>query len=89
MLPYNNWMGECVEILARSPDLVDQRVAAWVKMWRITEETALYLGLDDASTEIELHSARLQAVLKRFEKRMEEWLRNTDPAILTCKHPPN
>jgi hypothetical protein len=86
MLPYNNWMGECVEFLAQSPDLVDKRVAAWAKMYRITEETALLFGFDDASTEIAMNETRLQAVLKRFAKRMDEWLRDVDPTIPTRRY---
>jgi hypothetical protein len=80
-------MGECLDLLSHSSDIINRRTAAWVKLHRITEETAQYIGLDDASTKVELSDSRLTAALKNFERRMEDWLRTTEPELLQSNLP--
>lgn len=81
VLQFNKWMGECLNLLKNSSSPHDRQVAAWTELQRIADEVAISLGFDDPSTEIDLDDARLQVIVKAFDRRMEEWNKNVEPEI--------
>ena len=82
ILSFNSWMAESLSLLDKSPLLVDQRIAAWVRLQCIADETTTAFGFDDASTSFSLDELRMQAILRSFERRMEEWKQSTAPGVL-------
>ena len=82
ILSFNSWMAESLSLLDKSPLLVDQRIAAWVRLQRIADEATTAFGLDDASTSFSLDELRMQVTLRSFERRMEEWKQSTAPGVL-------
>ncbi|OCK80575.1 hypothetical protein K432DRAFT_434659 [Lepidopterella palustris CBS 459.81] len=81
ILLFNSWMGECLTLLDKSPIMLDKRMAAWVKLQRIVDETTLSFGFDDASTSFSLTELRMQVILRQFERQMDDWKRSLSPGI--------
>ena len=81
-LPFNNWMGECLEFLERSSSLLDKRLAAWVRLTRIGEDASVSFGFDDPSTGVNVAEPRLNAIVKTFERRMGEWKKATSEEVI-------
>ena len=82
ILSFNSWMAESLLLLDKSPLLVDQRIAAWVRLQRIADEATTAFGLDDASTSFSLDELRMQVTLRSFDRRMEEWKQSTAQGVL-------
>lgn len=82
ILSFNSWMAESLSLLDKSPLLMDQRIAALVRLQRIADEATTAFGFDDASTSFSLDELRMQVTLRSFERRMEEWRQSTAPGVL-------
>lgn len=84
MMRFTSWMAECVECLENSSEAAptDKRLAAWVKLQRIMEETVTSFALDDPDATVSLVDPRVQLRLKGFEKQLEEWKKNIDPHVM-------
>ncbi|MCJ1400807.1 hypothetical protein MMC11_004015 [Xylographa trunciseda] len=82
MLLFNNWMGECLRLLEESPAILDRRLAALVTLQRIADEASTSFGFDDPSTTISLSETHTMAIVKSFERHMEEWKRIHSPDIV-------
>ena len=87
LLQFNDWMNECVQQLERSPHRIDQHLAVWFELQRITDEAMSSFGLDDTSASSPLTESRVQAVLRWFDKRMETWRKSTPNDMLTGVFP--
>ena len=85
ILLFNAWMGECETMLIKSPKTEDKRLIAWLHLQRIADEAYTAFGFDDASTSFELSALRLQAILKIFERRMQEWRKAVPDEVMTSK----
>ncbi|KAL2012982.1 hypothetical protein VTN00DRAFT_507 [Thermoascus crustaceus] len=83
ILLFNDWISECVNHLDRSPRMTDRHLAAWFGLQRIVDEAMSSFGLDDTSSATTLTEARIQAVLRWFDDRMQAWKKNTSPDLLT------
>ncbi|KAH8700423.1 hypothetical protein BGW36DRAFT_291319 [Talaromyces proteolyticus] len=83
MLQYNDWIKECVRMLSRSPIDSDKRLAMWFELQTITDEALSSFGLDDTSSTAPLTETRVNAVLRLFDKKMDDWKENLDPEDLT------
>lgn len=80
-------MGECEALLLKSPSNHDKMLIAWLRLQRIADEAFTAFGFDDASTSFTLSELRLQAILKIFERRMQEWRKAVPDEIMTSKLP--
>lgn len=85
ILLYNAWMGECEALLLKSPKSEDKHLIAWLRLQRIADEAYTAFGFDDASTSFSLSELRLQAILKIFERRMQEWRKAVPDEVMTSK----
>ena len=85
MLLFNKWMGECLDLLKKAPSILDRRLAAWVELQRIADDTSTSFGFDDPSTDINITDSRMQTIIKSFERRMEDWKRVIVPEIMDGK----
>ncbi|EEA21719.1 C6 finger domain protein, putative [Talaromyces marneffei ATCC 18224] len=83
LLPCNDWIKECVRLLSRSPYSSDRRYASWFGLQVITDEALSSFGLDDTSSTAPLSEARVNGVLRLFDKKMEDWEEDIDPDYLT------
>lgn len=83
MLLYNDWVKECVNHLASSPHIIDRRTATWFELQKMIDEAMTSFGLDDTSSTAPLTESRVQAVLRWFDNRMQDWKKNTPPDLLT------
>lgn len=83
LLPYNDWIKECVRLLSRSPHDSDRRYASWFGLQIITDEALSSFGLDDTSSTALLSETRVNGVLRLFDKKMEDWKEDIDPEFLT------
>lgn len=83
ILTFNAWMEECVALLEKSPILEDRRIIAWLKLQRISDEANTAFGFDDASTSFSLSELRLQAILKIFDRKMQDWKKSIPTEVLT------
>ncbi|KAF2841909.1 hypothetical protein M501DRAFT_911405, partial [Patellaria atrata CBS 101060] len=91
MLLFNNWMMECEAMLSQSPFLHDKRIASWAQLNRIAEEASIGYGFDDPTTVLRIPVSQMLAVVRTFDRRMEEWRRravedNTDVYGLATSH---
>jgi hypothetical protein len=68
-------MGECEALLLKSPKIQDKTLI----------EAYTAFGFDDASTSFTLSELRLQAILKIFERRMQEWKQAVPDEVMTSK----
>jgi hypothetical protein len=83
MLPFNDWMKECVRLLSRSPIDTDKWYASWFGLQVITDEALSSFGLDDNSSTAVLSETRVNSVLRLFDKKIEDWKEDIDPEHLT------
>ncbi|KAF1967875.1 hypothetical protein BU23DRAFT_482088 [Bimuria novae-zelandiae CBS 107.79] len=83
ILLYNAWMGECESLLLKSPKTEDKRLIAWLRLQRIADEAYTAFGFDDPSTSFEMSELRLQAILKIFERKMQEWRKGVPDGVMT------
>ncbi|OAG09561.1 uncharacterized protein CC84DRAFT_1083823 [Paraphaeosphaeria sporulosa] len=83
ILLFNSWMGECEALLLKSPKTQDKTLIAWLRLQRIADEAYTAFGFDDASTSFTLSELRLQAILKIFERRMQEWKKAVPDEVMT------
>ncbi|KAJ9312369.1 hypothetical protein DTO271D3_7385 [Paecilomyces variotii] len=83
MLLYNDWVKECVNHLADSPHIIDRRMATWFELQKMVDEAMTSFGLDDTSSTAPLTESRVQAVLRWFDNRMQDWKKTTPPDLLT------
>lgn len=83
ILLFNDWISECVNHLDHSPHMTDRHLAAWFGLQRIVDEAMSSFGLDDTSCTATLTEARIQAILRWFDDRMQAWKKNTSPDLLT------
>ncbi|KAF2452102.1 hypothetical protein P171DRAFT_19000 [Karstenula rhodostoma CBS 690.94] len=83
ILLYNAWMGECEALLFKSPRNQDKTLIAWLRLQRIADEAYTAFGFDDVSTSFTLSELRLQAILKVFERRMQEWRKAVPDEVMT------
>ncbi|KAL5395720.1 hypothetical protein PMIN06_003555 [Paraphaeosphaeria minitans] len=83
ILLFNAWMGECEALLLKSPKNQDKTLIAWLRLQRIADEAYTAFGFDDASTSFTLSELRLQAILKMFERRMQEWKKAVPDEVMT------
>jgi hypothetical protein len=81
MLRFNNWMSDCVEVLANNTNAsrFDRSLIAWVKLLKITEDLVASLSLDDPSNMADLSESRVQIMITGFEKELEAWRRTFQP----------
>ncbi|CAL5872759.1 uncharacterized protein PFLUO_LOCUS7026 [Penicillium psychrofluorescens] len=82
LLQFNDWMAECVKHLEQSPNRIDQHLAVWFELQKITDEAMASFGLDDTSSVSMLTESRVQAVLRWFDKRVEEWRKKIPSEML-------
>jgi hypothetical protein len=85
MLQFNNWMSDCLSRLEKSPSGLDRRLAAWVRLQRIADEASTSFGFDDPSTSISLMESRMHVIVKAFERRLEDWKKETAPELIDSK----
>ncbi|RHZ59422.1 uncharacterized protein CDV56_108699 [Aspergillus thermomutatus] len=83
LLLFNDWMSECVKHLEKSPNVIDRHMATWFELQRIVDEAMASFGLDDTSSTTPLTESRVQAVLRWFDNRMQNWKKNTPADMLT------
>ncbi|OKL59528.1 hypothetical protein UA08_05422 [Talaromyces atroroseus] len=83
MLPFNDWMKECIRLLSSSPIATDKWYASWFGLQVITDEAMSSFGLDDNSSTALLSETRVNSVLRLFDKKIEEWKEDLDPEHLT------
>ncbi|KAJ4305829.1 hypothetical protein N0V90_001361 [Kalmusia sp. IMI 367209] len=69
--------------LIAGPKTQDKRLIAWLRLQRIADEAYTAFGFDDASTSFTLSELRLQAILKIFERRMQEWKKAVPEEVMT------
>jgi len=86
MLQYNDWIKECVRMLSKSPIESDRRLAIWFELQIITDEALSSFGLDDTASTAPLTETRVNAVLRLFDKKMDDWKENLDAEDLTGKN---
>jgi hypothetical protein len=84
ILLFNSWMEECQVLLQKSRIPEDRSILAYLKLQRIADEAYTAFGLDDASTSFTLSELRLQATLRIFDRRMQEWRNSIPDDIMTC-----
>jgi hypothetical protein len=84
ILLFNSWMEECQILLQKSRILEDRRILACLKLQRIADEAYTAFGLDDASTSFTLSELRLQAILRIFDRRMQDWKNSIPDEVMTC-----
>lgn len=82
MLLFNSWMGDCLNRLEKSSSDLDRRLAAWVRLQRIADEASTSFGFDDPSTSIDLTESRLHVIVRAFERRMDDWKKETSPELV-------
>jgi hypothetical protein len=73
ILLFNSWMEECQTLLQKSRILEDKITIALLRLQRIVDEAYTAFGHDDASTSFTLPELRLQATLRIFDRRMQDW----------------
>ncbi|CRG90252.1 Transcriptional regulatory protein SEF1 [Talaromyces islandicus] len=83
MLQYNDWIKECVRMLSQSPIDSDRRLAIWFELQIITDEALSSFGLDDTASTAPLTETRVNAVLRLFDKKMDDWKDSLDAEDLT------
>lgn len=83
ILLFNAWMEECQNLLQKSPILEDKRLLAWLRLQRIADDAYTAFGFDDASTSFTLSELRLQAILRIFERRMQDWKKSVPDDVMT------
>jgi len=84
ILLFNSWMEECQVLLQKSRILEDRRILACLRLQRIADEAYTAFGLDDASTSFTLSELRLQATLRIFDRRMQDWMNSIPAEVMTC-----
>lgn len=75
MLRFNNWIGECLETFASSPNQskLDKYLVAWVRLIKITEELGGSLAFEDPSNMADLSESRVRILVGGFEKALDSW----------------
>ena len=82
MLHWSGGMGECLEVLENSPDstLLDQRLAAWVRLQNIADEWSKSMGLIDS---------RVELSLKGFQRQLQKWREAAGPGVINSMQFPS
>ena len=83
LLQFNDWMTDCVMHLEKSSHPTDRVLTVWFELQQITDEATSSFDLDHTTSTTPLTEARVQAVLRWFDKRMELLRRDTPNEILT------
>ncbi|RSM15013.1 hypothetical protein CEP52_000977 [Fusarium oligoseptatum] len=88
-LRWGSWVRDCTNILdPRSiAHIGDRRLAAWIRLQRLAEESLTMVGLDEGSS-INFSDARTRLILKGGFERVKEWRRNLPDDIMTDFRPP-
>ncbi|KAJ3534299.1 hypothetical protein NM208_g7593 [Fusarium decemcellulare] len=74
-LRYGSWVKDCTAILD-PPSIAhigDRRLAAWIRLQRLAEESLTMVGLDEGSSSINFSDARTRLILKGGFERVKEW----------------
>jgi hypothetical protein len=87
LLPFNDWMNECVKHLERSPNMIDRHTATWFGLQKIVDQAMASFGLDDTSSTTPLTEARVQVVLRWFDNQMQTWKKDVSGDMLTGNAP--
>lgn len=83
MLRWNSWIGDCLESLEQHPlaSKHDHRLAAWVRILKITEEVGTSFAFDEPSNMADLSESRVQLTMTALQKSAEAWRRDLLPDI--------
>ncbi|KAI8712635.1 Zn(2)-C6 fungal-type domain-containing protein [Fusarium sp. LHS14.1] len=83
-LRWGSWVRDCTNILdPRSiAHIGDRRLAAWIRLQRLAEESLTMVGLDEGSS-INFSDARTRIILKGGFERVKEWRQNLPDDIMT------
>ncbi|KAJ4213321.1 hypothetical protein NW759_011163 [Fusarium solani] len=83
-LRWGSWVRDCTNILdPRSiAHIGDRRLAAWIRLQRLAEESLTMVGLDEGSS-INFSDARTRIILKGGFERVKEWRQNLHDDIMT------
>ncbi|KAK1149373.1 hypothetical protein N8T08_006596 [Aspergillus melleus] len=63
--------------------MLDKHMATWFELQRIVDEAMTSFGLDDTSSTTPLTESRIQAILRWFDSRVQSWMKNVPPELLT------
>lgn len=82
---WNPYMDECVQILATSPDALpsDRTLVHWTKLCHILEDIGHQFAMDDPLSNVTLSDARMQFLLKGFERQLDQWRHMLTPEEYT------
>ena len=71
---WNPYMDECVQILTTSPDALpsDRTLVHWTKLCHILEDIGHQFAMDDPLSNVTLSDARMQFILKGFERQFNK-----------------
>jgi hypothetical protein len=75
MLQWSSGMSDCLDVLENSPDacLLDQRLAAWVRLQNIADEWSKSVGLINS---------RVEVSLKGFQRQLQKWKETAGPGVI-------
>ncbi|KAM5344364.1 hypothetical protein ACJ41O_012901 [Fusarium nematophilum] len=83
VLRYGSWVKDCIDILD-PPSIAhigDRRLAAWIRLQRLAEESLAMVGLDEGSS-INYSDPRTHLILKGGVERVKEWRRTLPEDIM-------
>lgn len=86
ILRWGSWVKDCTNILdPRSiAHIGDRRLAAWIRLQRLAEDSLTMVGLDEGSS-INFSDARASLILKGGFERVKEWRQHLPDDIMTGK----
>lgn len=79
LVRWSAYMDESLEILANAPDALpsDKWLAHAVRSQHIAEEVGYQFSMDDPPSDVSITEPKVQYQIKKFEKQLEEWRRNS------------
>ncbi|KAF4962371.1 hypothetical protein FSARC_9537 [Fusarium sarcochroum] len=86
-LRYGPWVEGCIDVL--DPPAIshigDQRLAAWVRLQRLAEESFAMVGVgsDESSSKVNHSDPRTRLILRGGLERVKDWRRNVPEDVMT------
>ena len=87
MLPFSEWISECVNMLDCSWDapLTDRRLAAWARLAHVMEEFRTAFAFDVSNITVSLGEPRFRHMLRTFSDQLDKLRDGLMPGVLDRK----
>lgn len=86
MLPRNDFLKDCVELLDGSRNVRDQQLACWFQLQQIIDDTLIAFSADNTRYKSPCERPHLQPILRYFGTQMRSWegnlIRETTTSML-------